>query len=75
MSQSLQALQQCHLPEIGSIQISPEIYHEIQEKNSRFWLTKHIFNKPFMEQSYEILSLNKLVPTQDYTAFRSSLAS
>lgn len=58
----------------NSIQISPEIYQEIQEKNSRFWLTKHIFNKQFLEQSYAILSLKEITPNLDYQRYRQSSA-
>lgn len=46
----------CRLPRTVStqIQMQPSIHESILEKNKRFWLLKFIFERTFLEQTFEI---------------------
>lgn len=63
---------QCRITDSAQMQIPADIYTEIQEKNSRFWLTKHIFNKQFMEMAYEVFSLKKMPVCLEYQKAKES---
>ena len=56
-----QKFEQCKLPKAQSaqIQIPPPIHDSILEKNKKFWLSKFIFNKNYIES---VLNIFKNIP-------------
>ena len=54
------------------IQIPPTIHESILEKNRRFWLTRFIFNKTFLEQSLEIFRNCLFTAEQEYAVAKTS---
>ena len=73
-NQSLTAFNNFRIAETVSsqIQIPPTINETILEKNRRFWLTRFIFNKTFLEQSLEIFKLYDYEGDSNYEAAKGT---
>ena len=69
---SLNFFNACRLPHTvdSQIQIPPQVHERILEKNQRFWLTRFIFNRQFLDQSLEIFRGFGFQTDQDYSAAR-----
>ena len=67
------SFEQCKLPKTSSaqIQIPPVIHDEILEKNKKFWLSKFIFNKQYIDNILHIFKDIRIEEDQDYAAARS----
>jgi hypothetical protein len=52
------------------IQIPPAIHDLILEKNKKFWLSKFIFNKTYIESVLGIFSKIPIQESMDYNAAR-----
>lgn len=52
----------------SQIQITPVIHEKILDKNRRFWLTRFIFNRQFLDQSLDIFRGFAFVADSNYAA-------
>jgi len=66
-------LDQCKLAKTTSlqIQIPPGIHDLILEKNKKFWLSKFIFNKTYIDSVLNIFNKIPITENKDYQAARS----
>jgi len=71
---SQQFFNNCRMPVAAAsqIQISPNIHEKILEKNRRFWLTRFIFNRTFLDQSLEIFRGLKCQIDMNYLGARAA---
>lgn len=66
--------EQCKLPKTTSaqIQIPPSVHDFILEKNKKFWLSKFIFNKSYIESVLNIFMDIRIDEDMDYSAARET---